>query len=245
MKTRTKIFLILWIASVLSTIAILPYILNVQSEVLESSGVSSSFIILISLAQGIVIFGLASFLGLILAGKTGFKLPLLSSWIEHKKIKYSGTLLISVILGLVAGFAIFVLDMFLFKQLGVLMNVPLWQGFLASFYGGIVEEVIMRLFLMSLFVFVFMKVFRRKEKGSVIVWVSIILVSVLFGLGHLPITSAVVSITPMVVLRAIILNGIGGVIFGWLYWKKGLESAIIAHFSADIVLQIIVPVLFR
>jgi len=38
------------------------------------------------------------------------------------------------------------------------------------------------------------------------------------------------------------LNGIGGMVFGWLYWKKGLEFAIISHFSADIVLQIIVPV---
>jgi len=37
------------------------------------------------------------------------------------------------------------------------------------------------------------------------------------------------------------LNGIGGIIFGWLYWKKGLESAMISHFSADIVLQVIFP----
>jgi membrane protease YdiL (CAAX protease family) len=38
-----------------------------------------------------------------------------------------------------------------------------------------------------------------------------------------------------------LLNGIGGVVFGWLYWKKGLESAMIAHFSADIVLHVLLP----
>jgi hypothetical protein len=45
------------------------------------------------------------------------------------------------------------------------------------------------------------------------------------------------SNTHIIVARAIILNGIGGIIFGWLYWKKGLESAIISHFSLDIILQ--------
>lgn len=46
-------------------------------------------------------------------------------------------------------------------------------------------------------------------------------------------------LTPILIVRTIILNGIGGIIFGWLYWKKGLESAMISHFSADIVLHVI------
>jgi hypothetical protein len=37
------------------------------------------------------------------------------------------------------------------------------------------------------------------------------------------------------------LNGLGGLAFGWLYWKRGLESAMMAHFSADIVLHVITP----
>ena len=49
------------------------------------------------------------------------------------------------------------------------------------------------------------------------------------------------ALTPMVIVRAIVLNAVGGIIFGWLYWKKGLESAMISHFSADIVLHVIVP----
>ena len=38
-------------------------------------------------------------------------------------------------------------------------------------------------------------------------------------------------------------NGSIGVIFGWLYWKKGLESAMIAHFSSDVVLHVITPLM--
>jgi membrane protease YdiL (CAAX protease family) len=43
----------------------------------------------------------------------------------------------------------------------------------------------------------------------------------------------------MVILRAVLLNGLGGIVFGYLYWKRGLEAAMIAHFSADIVLHVL------
>ncbi len=43
------------------------------------------------------------------------------------------------------------------------------------------------------------------------------------------------------VTRASVLNGIPGLAFGWLYWKRGLESAMVAHFSADILLHVIWP----
>jgi hypothetical protein len=31
----------------------------------------------------------------------------------------------------------------------------------------------------------------------------------------------------------------GGIAFGWLFWKWGLESAVVAHFTADVVLHVI------
>jgi membrane protease YdiL (CAAX protease family) len=36
---------------------------------------------------------------------------------------------------------------------------------------------------------------------------------------------------------------IGGPVFGWLFWKRGLMTAMLAHFSADIVLQVGLPVI--
>jgi membrane protease YdiL (CAAX protease family) len=245
MKERTKIFFILWVLALISTALVLPYVLNVEADILKSAGLSLPLLILVSFAQSIVIFGIAAFFGLILAEKTGFKLPLISAWLEHKKINYMRTFWLSVILGAIAGLVIIALDKFVFQSMLSDFSVPLWQGFLACFYGGITEEILMRLFLMSLVVFIFMKIFRKDKPNSLIVWVSIIIISILFGLGHLPITSAVVSITPIVILRAIVLNGIGGLIFGWLYWKKGLEAAMISHFVADIFIQIIFPVILR
>jgi hypothetical protein len=34
---------------------------------------------------------------------------------------------------------------------------------------------------------------------------------------------------------------VAGAAFGWLYWKKGLEAAMIAHGSADVVLHVLGP----
>jgi membrane protease YdiL (CAAX protease family) len=88
---------------------------------------------------------------------------------------------------------------------------------------------------MTLFVWLLSKL-KMKKSG---VWIAIALSTLLFGLGHLPATAAFVTLTPLIIARAIVLNGIGGVVFGWLYWKKGLESAMIAHFSADIILHVL------
>jgi membrane protease YdiL (CAAX protease family) len=47
------------------------------------------------------------------------------------------------------------------------------------------------------------------------------------------------KLNPLVITRALVLNGLGGLAFGWLYWKQGLESAMIAHLSTDIVVHVI------
>ena len=75
------------------------------------------------------------------------------------------------------------------------------------------------------------------------VWFGIFGAALLFGAGHLPATAAMTPLTPMLVLRALLLNGIPGVIFGWLYLRHGLLAAIASHFTADIVLHVVFPLL--
>ncbi|MBU7029500.1 MAG: CPBP family intramembrane metalloprotease, partial [Theionarchaea archaeon] len=72
------------------------------------------------------------------------------------------------------------------------------------------------------------------------IWSANILAAVIFGLGHLPTAIAIgIPLTALFVTRTVVLNGIGGVAFGWLYWKQGLESAMMAHFTVDIVLHVL------
>jgi hypothetical protein len=41
----------------------------------------------------------------------------------------------------------------------------------------------------------------------------------------------------MLVTRALTLNGVAGIAFGYLYWRHGLEAAMLAHMSTHLVLQ--------
>jgi membrane protease YdiL (CAAX protease family) len=50
-------------------------------------------------------------------------------------------------------------------------------------------------------------------------------------------------INAAVILYLLSLNGIASLLFGYLFWRHGLESAMVAHFCADIVLQVIAPAL--
>ena len=103
----------------------------------------------------------------------------------------------------------------------------------------------MRLFLMSLLVWLSTKVMRRKEPAVSGIIVAIMIAAIVFGLGHLPITATLTKNDALVVARAIVLNGIGGIVFGWLFWKKGLEAAMLAHFTTDIFLLTLLPLVLR
>jgi membrane protease YdiL (CAAX protease family) len=82
--------------------------------------------------------------------------------------------------------------------------------------------------------------YQSRALGHAIVafWIAIVLVAVLFGLGHLPATSRITPLTTMLILRALVLNGIAAIAFGYLYWRHGLEAAMIGHMGAHLVMQI-------
>lgn len=240
-----KIFFILLGASLIASVMVLPYAISLSPEVAKVWGPALFFA---QMVQALVLFSIAIFLGLYLAEKVGFRLPVLEGALKGEKTgdNLKPILRISIGMGILSGVLIILLS-FLFTPVTVDLlkaevAVPLWKLVLACFYGGITEEIICRLFLVSLFVWVLMKITRTKKAGTVSVWFAIILAAVIFGLGHLPITATLTAITPTVIARAVLLNGVPGIIFGWLYWKKGLESAMIAHFSADVVIHVMVPV---
>ena len=61
----------------------------------------------------------------------------------------------------------------------------------------------------------------------------------LFGLAHVPGLSNLAH----PVLRAITINGIAGVVLGWIYWWRGLELGILTHMIAIATVYILVPLL--
>lgn len=248
-----KIYFILLSGSILSILAIMPYILTLQGDILKAAPVALPFVILIIVFQSALLFAVLTFIGLKLSNKLGLQIPIIERIATKEKIDFNLKAIIktSVLLGFLTGIVIVLLDFVFFKfgleSLFKQLSVPIWQGFLASFYGGISEEIVMRLFFMTFVVWLISKITKSKGKiieNKFIMWTSILIASLLFGIAHLPITAELTTLTPLVIFRALLLNGIGGVVFGWLYWKKGLESGMIAHFSADIILHVGLPFIF-
>ncbi len=252
-----KVFFTLWIAATLAVVAIIPYSLTLQEAALQQLKVPLAILLPIQIAQNAILFGLATAAGLWLANRAGLGAPILEALFAREKIAARLRVIIApaIALGLAAGVVIVVLDLFVFapalqREIGganalntPTVQPPAWQGLLASFYGGIAEEIFMRLLLFSLFAFISTFIARSADHRptTAALWCVNILIAILFGLGHLPATAVLIPITPLVVVRAVILNGIGSLVFGHFYWTRGLEAAMLAHFSADVVLHVIMP----
>ena len=168
MKTiiNWRVFFILWSATILSSIAILPYALELQGSTLESLDLPISLPALITLqiVQGAILFAVIIFAGMFFASRVGLGTQILDSITrgESTSDKIRAILPISIGLGVIAALLILGLDVFVFQpalinELGTsahalnLQNAQpaAWKGFLASFYGGIAEEIQLRLLVMS------------------------------------------------------------------------------------------------
>ena len=51
-----------------------------------------------------------------------------------------------------------------------------------------------------------------------------------FGLGHLPMANVLTeTVTTPLLVYVLVGNGLFGLIAGFLYWRKGVECAMMAH----------------
>lgn len=108
-------------------------------------------------------------------------------------------------------------------------------------YGGVTEELLLRFGLMSTLAFVGWSVTGRQSNGpgSGVMWVAIVISAVLFGIGHLPALAQSVGLTPVLIVRTVLLNAIIGVFLGWLYWQRSLEAAMVAHATFHVPLLVL------
>ena len=92
---------------------------------------------------------------------------------------------------------------------------------------------------MTFLVWAAWRLFQKGEgtpKAALVV-AAIFVSALVFGMGHLPIASMLSGgLTLPIVIYVITANSIFGIVAGFLYWKKGLEAAIIAHIFAHVVL---------
>ena len=208
--------------------------------------------------QELLVQGLnATMLGLVSAVQSagyGLVLGAAGIWLGKKiglwKDEWSITkkpLLAALIISLIGGLALIFPDLLFFGRyeqalLDVYAVKPTIPYLLATVtYGAVIEEVMLRLFMMSLVAFVLHLLFERRREG-VSTWVLVaanVISALLFAAGHLPATEIMFGLSPMIVLRCFLLNGLFGVAFGWLYRRFGLRYAMIAHGGCHMVSKLI------
>lgn len=203
---------------------------------------------ILSLIQPTILLAIAVLIGVRLANQVELAAPFveaLAAGQGNAGAALKPQIVPGIIGGLVGGFAI-VAVFLLFRPLLLPEIVARMTQFtrLLPFptrvlYGGITEELLLRWGFMTLLVWLAWRLIQRgRGAPSRATFIGAILISsVMFGIGHLPIAIFLFPEQQAVfVVYVILANSLFGLVAGYLYWKKGLESAILAHMVAHVVL---------
>lgn len=212
---------------------------EVQEQVF-AQGMNRTTLSIVTAIQVAIFYGvLLGIAGIFFAEKIGLWK---NEWSITKK-----PLIAAVIVSVVGGLALILFDVFIFGNYSdVIKNsfsakptIPYLVSCVT--YGAVIEEVMLRLFVMSLFAFIFHKLFENK-KETVSSWVLVtanIVAAVLFAAGHLPTTFSTIGNSSVIIFRCFLLNGGIGLLFGYLYRKYGLRYSMIAHGGCHVVSKLI------
>lgn len=249
---RTKLFAILWLAGMAGVLSILLIDLSALLANLPAAAGSEMpfhplLIKLLSVGQTAILLSLAIFVGIQLAPLVGLSAPATEALAKGDSFltAVKPQVLPGVIAGFIAGVAI-LSSWLLFRPILPFVFVTRAERLNSSMplltrllYGGITEELLLRWGLMTLLVWAAWRIFQRDRsipRASYVVS-AIVISSVVFGIGHLPIVPALgVDFTLPIVAFIVLANSLFGLIAGYLYWKKGLEAAIIAHMFTHVVI---------
>jgi hypothetical protein len=243
MKSKFRLGLVLFFLGFLGVLTMLTVTVPLKDLPEQFAQFSPIVIKLLVLVNPTIMLIISVLVGSILYDKVNLTVPTISSLLKidssFQTTTFPQQLKYGVSLGLLAGVLITliasVFGAIIPQELEALDNT-MEITLLARFgYGGITEELLLRFGFMTLVVWITSKL--TKKLNSPIYWIGIIISTLLFAVGHFP--TVYISITdPSFTLLTYILigNSVGGGVFGWLYWKKGLEAACIAHMFAHVAM---------
>jgi len=146
---------------------------------------------------------------------------------------------LAVATGIVIPPLLLLLDRLLFagvsmQRVRAFVAQPLADRLIIVASAGVTEELVFRVAISTLVAWL---VYRATKRQTAAIWIGILVAAVIFGLAHV----ANLAHVPHPYLRAITLNGIAGIALGWLYWRRGLEWAVVAHTIADTAMYLLLP----
>jgi hypothetical protein len=238
----------LTLASILGSVLVVPFTADLLAQ-MPNQPFAHTLMPLIMTIQVMfesVLSFLMILLGLGLGRSLGLVWPPLVGWDSgtERGRRVRNTLILATALGVLSAAVIVGLSYGMQGSMKSKVAIKLpswWASILGSVGAGIREEVWLRLGVMTFFVWIGAKLARQRVPGATIVWLANLTACLLFGAIHLPQAFAFMGSSTALVAFVLIGNGVPGLIFGWLYWRKGLVAAMVCHAVADIFAKVIVP----
>ena len=240
---RLRLGILLWSAGTLGAVTVAVGVLPHLSATMPLPA-PLWLITAASVFQSALLVALAVWGGVALAPAVGLRAPAFEAAALRRPIMSAlkPQILPGFIAGLLGGLLLFTsfrLSPAAIAAIPGQFSPPLYARML---YGGITEEVLLRWGLMTAFTWLAWRLFQG-QRGAVnpaLTWLAIAVSALLFGVGHLPVASFLIgSLTGPVVLFVVGLNATFGLLFGWLFWRRGLESAMIAHAMTHFVSHVV------
>ncbi len=241
-----KIYFLLLFLNVVGALALAPYAIAREGLHIEM-GVSKWLFTLVFSGQMLVEGAVLIFFALLMGNVIGVKLPIFTSLTRKEKVQSHDlkNLGFALVYGVITSIVIMIVSYFISNQLGIdnsFINEPVWWlGILGSFGAGVTEETIFRLFFVTFLLWIASALCRTKGSTTSAKWIAIVLASLVFGLLHYGVAASTYEMTLGLFLGMLLINGIGGITFGALFVYRGLESAMIAHFIADVMIHAVAP----
>jgi len=236
---RLRLGLLLWLAGMLGavvmTVTMLPQLFRTLPLPAPLWVVS-----LAGLAQSSVLIALAVWAGVALAGKVGLHAPAFEALAARRPLApgLGPQLLPGLIAGVLGGMLLFAVNRSAPAALTQLLEHFTPPILARLLYGGFTEEILLRWGFMTVVIWLAWRLLQHRTGAprTVYMWLGIVISAVAFGAGHLPAASMLVGkLTAEVVTFVVVANSVFGVLFGYLFWRYGLEAAMIAHGVAHLV----------
>jgi len=187
--------------------------------------------------QSSVLLGLSAFGGTAVASNVHLHSPLIEAWLSRRPApsERSALLIAGAVGGALGAMLLFSLGSFTPHALLAAQDRSMLPLVVKLLYGGIAEEILIRWGLMSVILWSLWRVLQRGDgkPRAALVAASVLLSAVIFGLGHLPAAAALVgNLDAGVIVYIVTANALFGLVAGYLFWRYGLESAMVAHLLA-------------
>jgi hypothetical protein len=238
---NVRIAFTLWLAGMLGSVVLATtFIPQVLAQTPVPVPISPTLVIAISVLQTAAMLALACWAGVSLARPLGLGAPVLeAAWSGNGSgLALTRQLLPATVVGVIAAALLVFLTGVAPEPIRVLSGryeIPLLARVL---YGGITEEILLRWGLMTVLMWLAWRILQQgagRPRGT-LAGGAIVLSALAFAAGHLPAVIAMgAPLDAAVIAFVMIGNTIPGLLFGLLYWRYGIEAAILAHMLAHLL----------